>query len=109
MPAGQSPPKFGRPCVGPEQFSPATRPRYQFLETFLRAAEAKYLKPKKAERLGEAMRQMYTLLEAECAPIFQQEKDFRSHLFAEEVDLVFKANLGLLNAAYNIYAGITAA
>ena len=27
MPAGQSPPKFGRPCVGPEQFSPATRPR----------------------------------------------------------------------------------
>ena len=26
---GKSPPKFGRPCVGPEQFSPATRPRRQ--------------------------------------------------------------------------------
>lgn len=81
--------------------------RYQFIETFLRVAEAKLLKPKKVESLGQAFNQLCSALEAEMTPLFEREKDFRAHLFTEEVDLVFKNNLNLLNAAYNIYAGIT--
>eukprot|EP00435_Cladocopium_sp_Y103_P041127 s1869_g11.t1 len=81
--------------------------RYQFMETFLRVAEAKLLKPRKVESLGQAFNQLCSALDAEMTPLFEREKDFRAHLFTEEVDLVFKNNLNLLNAAYNIYAGIT--
>ncbi|CAK9014501.1 unnamed protein product, partial [Durusdinium trenchii] len=81
--------------------------RYQFMETLMRVAEAKYLRFNKTDSLGEAMKLLCNHFDSEMTPIFEEEQQFLDSLFTEEVDFVFKNNLNLLNAAYNIYAGIT--
>eukprot|EP00913_Durusdinium_trenchii_P008006 g7509.t1 len=81
--------------------------KYQFMETLMRVAEAKYLRSNKTDSLGEAMKLLCNHFDSEMTPIFEEEQQFLDSLFTEEVDFVFKNNLNLLNAAYNIYAGIT--
>ncbi|CAJ1374715.1 unnamed protein product, partial [Effrenium voratum] len=89
-------------------FSESYLIRYQFVETLLRLAEAKYVKTNRAEDLGEAIAMLMTQhLEPEVQHLTEEAEQFQREVMTEEVECVFKSNLNLLNAAYNIYAGIT--
>jgi len=80
--------------------------RYQFMETLMRLAEAKFLRTAKAPDLPEAMTMLLSEhLDEEFSPIHQQEQQFQLEIMTEEVDCVFKSNLSVLNAAFMIYAG----
>lgn len=78
--------------------------RYQFLETIVRIAEAKYVRTKQILGLPDAI----TALFHELRPVMDEQRvaelKFRKAFFTEEVDLVFKNHVDMLHAVFDLYA-----
>eukprot|EP00931_Biecheleriopsis_adriatica_P024909 TRINITY_DN15410_c0_g1_i1.p1 TRINITY_DN15410_c0_g1~~TRINITY_DN15410_c0_g1_i1.p1 ORF type:complete len:1627 (+),score=358.10 TRINITY_DN15410_c0_g1_i1:92-4972(+) len=82
--------------------------RFQFLEIVLRIAESKFMRSKQTSNLAEAVGMLFSQhLEARLSEPMTQHVLFKADFLTEEVDLVFKAHLGLLSTAFEIYAGAT--
>jgi len=81
--------------------------RYQFVETILRLAEVKYMRPGKASKLDEATEMLLSQhLEPYCRHHCIKESTFESDILVEEVDQVLKTHIGLLHAAYDDFSGM---
>lgn len=81
--------------------------RYQFVETILRVAEAKFMRPRTALTLAKAVDMLLSQhIEPYCLQHYIQESEFLNVVIVEEVDRVLKTHIGLLHTAYSHFAGL---
>lgn len=82
--------------------------RYQFVDTLLRIAEAKFLRSGLFKEVDEAVRQLLQHMAPVLEERLSSDQYFRQLVMREEVDSVLGSSLGLLRSVFSKFASLTA-